>query len=253
MNKFKIEYYTDPLCCWSWAMEPALRKLRYLLADRLEMSYVMGGLLLDWEHYSDKLNDIKRPSQLGPLWMEAKHMSGQPIDESIWVSNPVDSSYPACMAVKAAGSQSKIAEEAVLRELREAVMMEKKNIGEIDVILKIAEDLEVKEILDLKKFKESFFGDEAGALFQKDLDKVKIKGISRFPSMLISYRGKTVQITGYRPFSVLLDTFRFLDKELDIDDNIDAEEYKQSWANLTKQELKVVTEDFKEKEPVTPE
>ena len=253
MKKFKIEYYTDPLCCWSWAMEPAVRKLRYLLAERLEIKYVMGGLLLDWDHYSDKLNDIMRPSQFGPLWMEAKHLSGQPINESIWVSNPVDSSYPACMAVKAAGSQSKTAEEAMLRELREEVMMNKKNIGEIDVILGIAEDLSEKGIIELKKFKQSFFGDEASDLFQKDLDLVKIRSISRYPSMLISYEDRTVQITGYRPFSVLLDTFRVLDEDLKIDDHIDVEDYKQSWVNLTKQELKVVSENSKEREPVTQE
>ena len=23
-----IEYYTDPLCCWSWAFEPQWRRLR---------------------------------------------------------------------------------------------------------------------------------------------------------------------------------------------------------------------------------
>lgn len=253
MNKFKIEYYTDPLCCWSWAMEPAFRKLRYLLADRLEIKYVMGGLLLDWNHFSDKLNDIRKPSQLGPLWMEAKYISGQPINESLWVSDPVDSSYPACMAVKAAGVQSRVAEEAMLRELREAVMLKKQNIGNLENILKIAETLEEKGVLKLKRFKTGFYNDEASDLFQKDLDLVKIRGISRFPSMLISYDDRTVQITGYRPFSVLVDTFKVLDKNLKIDENIDITEYQQSWANLTKQELKVVSKDFKEKEPVTPE
>ncbi|HET7361869.1 MAG TPA: DsbA family protein, partial [Salinimicrobium sp.] len=73
MSKFEVAYYTDPLCCWSWAMEPQLRKLRYLLKGDLDLRYVMGGLLKDWEHFNDKMNDIHKPSQMGPLWMEAKH------------------------------------------------------------------------------------------------------------------------------------------------------------------------------------
>jgi predicted DsbA family dithiol-disulfide isomerase len=152
MNKFYLEYFTDPLCCWSWGLEPQLHKLRYLFKNRLQINYVMGGLLRDWEHFSDQLNSINKPSQMGPLWVEAKHLSGQPIDEHLWINNPVDTSYPACMAVKVAEDQSFIAGEAMLRELIEAVMIHNKNIGDTDVIMEIAEDLDKKSILDYNNF-----------------------------------------------------------------------------------------------------
>lgn len=237
---FEMEYFTDPLCCWSWGMEPQMRKLRYLLKNQLSYRYVMGGLIRDWDHYKDPLNSINRPSQMGPLWMEAKHTTGQPIDESIWIKGPVDTSYPACMAVKAAEMQSPMAGEAMLRWLREAVMMHRKNIGEKEVILEIAENLVDEGLLSMQKFERSFFSEESATAFRMDLNAVKLKGISRFPTMLISSGNKTVQITGYRPFSVLLDAFKALDPEFNLDENIDEETYISSWKSLTQREKKEI-------------
>ena len=249
MKKFYIKYFTDPLCCWSWAMEPQMRKLRYLLHGRLRINYIMGGLLKDWQHFSDQMNNINRPAQMGPLWMEAKQRSGQPIDESLWIFDPVDTSYLACLAVKAARQQSAVAEEAMLRKLREEVMMHRKNIGEVEVILKISEALEKEGILHKKEFKKAFFSDEVSQLFQKDLDSIKIKGISRFPTLLITYDDRTLQITGYRPFSVLLDTFKLLDPELELQEKINAEDYENSWNYLTKRELSEILPEMEIKDP----
>lgn len=246
MKDFRVEYFTDPLCCWSWAFEPQFRKLRFLLKDRLHLEYVMGGLLRDWNNFNDQLNDISRPAQLGPLWMQARHISEQPIDENIWISNPVDTSYIACMAVKAAALQSKIAEEAMLRKLREAVMMHAQNIGDVDVILEIAGDLDHNRILKKGKFEEDFFSDKVSDLFKKDLDRTKAHGITRFPSLLITYEKKTYQITGYRPFSELKKTFLLLDPSLELEKPINEQEYLGSWENLTSRELSEVKSNSKE-------
>ncbi|WP_051286115.1 DsbA family protein [Salinimicrobium terrae] len=241
MNKFKIEYFTDPLCCWSWAFEPQFRKLRFLLKDRLQLIYVMGGLLKDWQNFNDQMNDVARPAQAGPLWMQARHMSGQPIDENIWISNPVDTSYLACMAVKAAALHSKIAEEAMLRKLREAVMMNKTNIGELDEILQLAQGLEHEGILKKAIFKEDLFSDKVSCLFKQDLDRTRASGITRFPTLLIHYSDKTYQITGYRPFSELKKTFLLMDPDLDLNETIEEDIYLNSWESLTDRELAEVT------------
>lgn len=240
MEKFRVDYFTDPLCCWSWALEPQLRKLRFLLKDRLHLNYVMGGLLSEWKNYNDQMNDIVRPAQLGPLWMQARNMSGQPIAENIWISNPVDTSYLACMAVKAAALQSKIAEEAMLRKLREAVMMRQKNIGELEVILNEAEDLDQKQILKKDLFRNDLFSDEVSKIFKRDVDRTKAGGITRFPTLLITYKEKTHQITGYRPFSELEKTFLLIEPDLQLKREIGKEEYLNSWENLTERELEEV-------------
>jgi hypothetical protein len=37
-------YYTDPVCPWSWALEPALRKLEAEFGDGLSLTCVMCGM-----------------------------------------------------------------------------------------------------------------------------------------------------------------------------------------------------------------
>lgn len=239
---FVVTYFTDPLCCWSWGLEPQMRKLKYVLKHRLTYTYVMGGLLRDWDHFEDPLNSISRPSQLGPLWMETKHITGQPINEAIWIQDPVATSYLACLAVKAAGMISFKAEEAMLRKLREAVMIHQQNIGKKDVIIAVAHQLEDKGILTFEAFEKAFSSEEAADLFKKDLNKVKLKDVTRFPTLHIQYKGKTLQITGYRPFSVLWDAFKALDPSLEDASTIDEETYINSWENLTEREIKEVQE-----------
>ena len=40
-QKIKIIQYTDPLCTWCYGMEPAMRKIEYLLGDKVE---IVSGL-----------------------------------------------------------------------------------------------------------------------------------------------------------------------------------------------------------------
>ena len=40
-------YYTDPLCCWSWAFEPHWRRLRDEFGGALDCRYRMAGMIED--------------------------------------------------------------------------------------------------------------------------------------------------------------------------------------------------------------
>ena len=62
MPAVDVIYYTDPLCSWSWAFEPVWRRLRYELGDQLAWRYRMGGMIPDWRHYADPLNDVASPA-----------------------------------------------------------------------------------------------------------------------------------------------------------------------------------------------
>src|SRR5690606_12765756 len=106
VDRVEIEFYTDPLCCWSWAFEPHWRRLRYEYQGKIVWRYRLGGMLPDWKSYNDPINTVSRPIQMGPVWTDASHLSGMPIDSLLWFYNPPESSYPACIAVKCAQLQS---------------------------------------------------------------------------------------------------------------------------------------------------
>lgn len=208
MNRFSIVYYTDPLCCWSWAFESTLRQLREYLKDDCEIRYCMGGMLASWNTYQDTLLMVTRPAQMGPVWMQVRQVTGAKLNERIWHFDPPASSYPACIAVKCMGRQSKNAEEEYLYRLRKAVMLEEKNIAKPEVLLQLAEalDKEAPGLFDLPLFKQQLTDETTINAFKADLNERKERNISRFPSLWISTQEderKSLLITGNRPFEAL--------------------------------------------------
>jgi predicted DsbA family dithiol-disulfide isomerase len=109
----RLRYHTDPACPVSWAAEPALRRLVVLFGDDLSITYVMGGLAREYA-------EPHEPRVLE--WLEYADRSGMPMDPRLWIEGPIRSTYPACMAVKAAAEQGPEAAGRYLRALREGLM-----------------------------------------------------------------------------------------------------------------------------------
>jgi predicted DsbA family dithiol-disulfide isomerase len=237
-DRVEITYYTDPLCCWSWGFEPQWRKLRYQYEGKLNWRYVMAGLLPSWANFHDGLNAVTRPAQMGPVWMEATHLTGMPIDTSLWIKKPPVSSYPACIAVKAASLQSALAEEVYLRKLREAVMLNGKDISDVEVLQSIAKEVAalIPEF-DAKSFQQQITSEGVLQAFRKDVNETKAQGIKRFPALLFRKTGyPALLVTGYRPYSVLQDIMTKFEVT-PTQQNVHKEEYTRYWGSLTEREL----------------
>jgi predicted DsbA family dithiol-disulfide isomerase len=205
-DRVMITYYTDPLCCWSWALEPHVSRIKALYGDQLDWNYVMGGMIQDWRTYNDPMNSITRPLQFGPVWMHASQVSGVPMDYSIWHSDPPASSFPSCVAVKCAEHQSRFAGELLLRDLRKAVMTKALNIARSSVIFSVARSLGEKEpeAFNFDHFRESWENGSGADAFTQDLQKTRFLKIGRFPTLTFTKQNaRGIMVTGYRPFEVL--------------------------------------------------
>jgi putative protein-disulfide isomerase len=204
-GQISIKYFTDPLCCWSWTFEPVFQQLKDEMGDALSIRYYMCGLLSNWENYNDTLNAVNKPIQMGPIWLQAKQMSGTYINDTIWFTDPPASSYPACTAVKCAGMQSKQAEELYLFRLREAVMVKGKNIAKRKVLLGIARTLANDGLLDISQFEEELTSDKVINAFRSDMQEADYRGITRYPTLLVNVPGKKeyLILVGNRPYSAL--------------------------------------------------
>ena len=75
----------------------------------VQITYVMGGLARE---YSGDL------SWLVIEWLDAADRSRMPLDPRVWHEAPLRSTFPACMAVKAAAEQGPAAAGRYLRALR---------------------------------------------------------------------------------------------------------------------------------------
>jgi predicted DsbA family dithiol-disulfide isomerase len=116
-------YYTDPFCPWSWALEPALRKLAVEFGDGLSVTFVMCGMA----------REVGDPGHLVSSMLEASEESGMPVDPRVWLADPPRSSHPACLAVKAAAEQGDPA--AYLRRLREGIQCRRRKLDTADALV----------------------------------------------------------------------------------------------------------------------
>lgn len=189
----KIIYYTDPICSSCWGIEPQLRKLKLEYGNYFDIDYRMGGLLPDWSYNS---GGISQPSDVAHHWDEASLYYEMPIDGDVWLEDPLDSSYPSCIAMKAAQIQDK--EKAVLfmRFLREKLYLDKKNIAKWENIAEAAEKCQ----LDIKKLKLDYDG-KAQQLFKDDLLYAKSLGVRGFPTIFFSDGSdKLLTVYGSKPY-----------------------------------------------------
>lgn len=116
-------YYTDPACPWSWALEPALRRLTYEFGRSLEFEYVMAGMR----------RELEDPETLAVNSLEASERSEMPVDARGWLVDPPRSSHPACIAVLAAAEQGDPA--PYLRRLREGLFCRRRKLDNADALV----------------------------------------------------------------------------------------------------------------------
>lgn len=138
MNTVQVLYYTDPACPWSWALEPALRKLTQEFAEGLRFRYVMCGMLREG---ADPLEHARQ-------MLEASDRTGMPVDARPWLDGAPNSSYPACIAVKAAAEQGDPG--PYLRRLREGLLCRGRKL---DIGDSLVEEARAVGELDLERFR----------------------------------------------------------------------------------------------------
>jgi predicted DsbA family dithiol-disulfide isomerase len=191
----KVIYYTDPICSSCWGIEPQLRKLKLQYGSYVEIEYRMGGLLPDWGYNS---GGISKPSDVSQHWDEASAYYDMPIDGDVWLEDPLPSSYPPSVAFKAAQMQDEEKAVQFLREIREMLFMQKKNIAKWEHISMAAQ----KAGLDVGQLKKDY-GGEAKERFFEDLELAQTLGVRGFPTMFfVDSAGNQEKVYGTKPYSV---------------------------------------------------
>ena len=133
----RVQCITDPACVWSWAAEPTLRALETEFGDGVEITFVLGGLAREF--------DAAKRADLGRSWLDAAAESGMPTDPRIWHGTPPVSSYPACLAVKAAQEQGSAEAARVLRRLREGLVCFRRKLDHLEALAEVARDAGLDE------------------------------------------------------------------------------------------------------------
>jgi predicted DsbA family dithiol-disulfide isomerase len=161
MDGVRVTWFTDPACPWSWAAEPERRRLEFQFGEALSFTYVMAGLA---RRFEDPLASLRQ-------WLQASAERGMPLDPRLWLDAPPASSYPACLAVKAAGEQG--LDAVYLRHAREAFAVGRRRLDNADALVALAREVPG---LDVARFAVDLDSHAIVEAFGADLDRSRAPG-----------------------------------------------------------------------------
>ena len=202
--------YTDPLCCWSWGAIMHWEQLIERLGSSATWALRMGGLIPSWQNFTDEVHSVTRPAQMGPVWMHAAQLVHRAINTSIWHTDPPASSYPACIAVKAAQLQSPEMGWEYFKLLQNAAMADARNIAKANVLLSLSAQLAaLHESFDPVQFELDYNSEAAMHSFRKDLTDAQHDRVKRLPTMVIrKSTGEQMSLAGFRTYDEVMRLLR---------------------------------------------
>lgn len=186
---------TDPACAWSWASEPGVRMLKTEFGANLPFTFVMAGLAREFQPGAGQ-GAPGRPGLVHTA-LQASAASGMPVDPRLWQEAPPRSSYPACMAVKAAADQGEDAAFALMRALREGLMAFRRKLDTTEALIEAARGAG----LDAERFRVDLASNATVEAFGSDLERAARLAAERvYPTFQFEPdEGEPVVVTGLVP------------------------------------------------------
>ncbi|MGK7377674.1 DsbA family protein [Planococcus shenhongbingii] len=199
-----LYYVTDPICSHCWAIEPVLRRFTEQYGDHFKFQTVMGGLLEKWHDGPiDPANGIYKPADVAGHWREVGEHSRMPIDGSLMIDNPVQSSYPPSRVFKVIQEKHDEAKaNEYLRRAREALFAFNQNISDQAVMI----DIVNKMGLDGEAIIAEAEQPRGQQLLNEDFSLARSIGARGFPTIImVNEENKGVKLVGGRPFESYVD------------------------------------------------
>lgn len=199
-NKLRLYYVTDPICSHCWAIEPVLRRFLAEYGQHFSVRIVMGCLLEEWgDGPIDPANGIYTPSDVVPHWREVGAEARMPIDASLMIDDPVQSSYPPSRVFKVI--QEKYGDQTAakfLRLVRVSLFVFNKNISRTAVLIDLVNQLS----LDGNYIVQIAEQQKGQKLLEEDFQLGRSLGVRAFPTIImLNSEGQGVRIVGARPLN----------------------------------------------------
>ncbi|MEQ6854252.1 DsbA family protein [Lysinibacillus capsici] len=198
-KSIEVYYVTDPICSHCWALEPVLRRFIEQYGHYFNFHTIMGGLLEKWGNGPvDPANGISGPADVVGHWREVGENYRMPIDGTVMMKNPVQSSYPPSRVFKVIqkNQHDAIAFE-YLRRAREALFVFNQNIADTSVMIDIVNRLGLDGAAIVNESEQT----SGQQLLNEDFDLARNLGVRGFPTIIMMNEDhKGLKIVGGRPF-----------------------------------------------------
>ncbi len=214
-TSLRVVWYTDPHNIWCWGFEPTVRRLEVIYPEVVEIETRQGGL---FEDFGPIRAQWARMS--GGRWKDsvrtffdavsAQHRMPMDADRMLESSDDFTSTWPACVAAKAADLQGPGPGRRYLRRLREAWCLEGRGIHRRSVQEELAKECD----LDVDAFVRALDEGTAEQAFQADRTECQDVGITGFPTFVIHRGDASRQVDGWRPWETFDEILRDVDPDL---------------------------------------
>jgi predicted DsbA family dithiol-disulfide isomerase len=184
-----VRYITDPACPVSWATEPKVRKLMVEFGEDVVFTYVMGGLARTYEQADHR--------ELLVEWLRRADEDAMPLDPLLWEEGPLGSTYPACMAVTAAGEQGQAG--SYLRAVREGIMCFRRKLDTSEALVEEAR----RARLDVERFRIDLASHAIVERFGADLEEAR--GVALPTLGFVAEDGEVHRVAGTSAYEELRD------------------------------------------------
>jgi predicted DsbA family dithiol-disulfide isomerase len=215
-DPLRVVWYTDPHNIWCWGCEPTIRRLEVVYAGQVELEIRQGGLFEDFSPVREqwaRMSGGRWNESIRAFFEAVANQHRMPMDSSGMVdsSDDFNSTWPACIAAKAAALQGAQSGGRYLRALREAWVLDGRPIHRVDVQTAIADE----GGLDVTKFTTALEDGSALDSFRKDREEAERLEVQGFPTFLIERGNASARLNGWQPWEVFDDVLRQVDPTLD--------------------------------------
>src|SRR5216684_3540256 len=199
----KVVHFADPWCWWSWGLEPVLQRLREVYGDRLQVEYRMGGTFEDLDAWM-KEYAVDEASAVD--WIrESMALFKNALDPEYLRKSGVRSTYPACLAFKAAQRQDEHKAKKFFRRMMDAFeedrrMMERSRANFLTLVVTAGGKTEAKS--------EVF----TSGPFEEVIDRLRPGLPKRAPTDILEYLEKHGDLT---PVHEVAEVFRIGEDDAD--------------------------------------
>lgn len=233
----RISIVTDPLCSACWVFEPAWRAFVHRYGHHVTLRHVYGVLLPGWTGFADPGAGIFGPADVPAHWDEAARATGQPIDSSVWLTDPVTSTVPAAAALLRVRAAAPALEGRYLRRLRELVFAEARNIARADVLRAAAVDVGVADPSAVAAPPD----DAALSAIEEERAAMRALGARSFPTLVFDSGDQQLRVAGAQPYARLVQLLSLGDPQVRPAARPDAAEAIQAYERATTAEIAALT------------
>ncbi|GAA0455104.1 ClpXP adapter SpxH family protein [Alkalibacillus silvisoli] len=180
LNKpVEIYLFVDPLCSECWSFEPYIKKLAIEYGCYFRLRTVVTGKSTEMN-----ISSLKRAEQQQGSYHKLSKRTGMNCEDDSPQSKLVSSPILTSLSIKAAELQGQRLGMKYLRRLREYLFLDKQNISDENVLLEVAE----KVNLDVEEFQKDLHSKTAKKALKCDIHLAKEMEVEQTPTIVLFNR-----------------------------------------------------------------